>query len=116
MADRPSRKRQGIRRVVLAVAVVIWLLAFYVSSWGVFHWFAGYEVRGGPNVTSMTWPHVVFKPLVAYLESEGPGDRAINIFIAWCYSRGRGQNVPLANLAAEHDASVRRQRERTISD
>jgi hypothetical protein len=93
MADRPSRKRQIIRRVALALLVVVWLPAFYVSSSGAFHWFAGYEARGRPDVTSTTWPQVTFKPLVAYLESEGPGDRAINIFSVWCYHRGSGENM-----------------------
>ena len=90
-----THRRRIVRRAVMALAAMVLMMGWYVSSYGTCRFLAGrakwntwwYRVMGRLEP-------VVFEPVHVYQWSGLPGDITLQVFGEWCYYRGSGRPVP----------------------
>lgn len=86
-----SRKHRLVKRVAVALAVVVLLVSGYVGAYGSSRWMAG---AGWPQFGYDGPIHrVAFAPMDAYIRADLPGSFTLKRIGWWCYHNGGGRRV-----------------------
>ena len=75
----------------MALAVVVLLVASYISSWFFVNWLVGRRTITMP--ASATLRETVFAPVAAYIVGELPGHEILWRATLWCQLKGAGADI-----------------------
>jgi hypothetical protein len=84
------------------LAIVMFLLGWYVASYGAWRFLAGRATASAAYRLPMErFAPIVFEPVYVYQWSEMPGDCTLRTFGAWCYYHGEGRPQPWGDIRNE---------------